>query len=473
MADRKVIERKFKLLTATFDERGRRLWAGAEAEAIGYGGVAAVAAATGLAISTVRKGRDELRAGAPSTGLVRSRKAGGGRPRHEVKDPGLRERLLSLVEPTTRGDPESPLRWTCKSTRTLARELGRSGAPISPQKVGSLLRSFGFSLQGTSRVKEGDAHPDRNAQFECINGLAKGFIERGVPVISVDTKKKENVGEFSNRGREWHPQGKAVEVSTYDFPDPETPKAIPYGVYDVANNDAYVNVGIDHDTPTFAVRSIELWWNKMGSVRYPNARELFVTADGGGSNSYKSRVWKARLQAMADRYGLTIHVSHFPPGTSKWNKIEHRLFSFISINWRGRPLTNYASIVALIASTTTSKGLRVNAELDNSRYPLGAGVTEHEMRGLALSAGALRGAWNYALRPRTTEELAAANRAPPLIKKYQRREHWEKVMLDFTASGLSQRQYCIRNGISRAAFHSQKIKLRGRDPSTRKPRSSS
>ena len=456
MIDRLFVAGKFVLLKGSMNERTRRLWAGAEAEALGFGGVAAVAAATGMAISTVRKGRDELRAGPSSDGLVRVRRAGAGRPSLEEKDPGIKAALESLVDPTTRGDPESPLRWTCKSTRVLARELTKTGHPVSPQKVGALLRTSGFSLQGTSRVKEGKSHPDRNAQFEHINKLAKSFSARGVPVVSVDSKKKELVGEHGNAGREWQPKGKAVEVLTYDFPDPNVRKAIPYGIYDVSSNTGFVNVGIDHDTPNFAVGSIEKWWTTMGSKRYPAATELFLTADGGGSNSHKSRVWKAELQSLADRKHLTIHVSHFPPGTSKWNKIEHRLFSFITLNWRGRPLTTYETVVSLIAATTTAKGLRVRAQLDKGQYPCGAAVEDHVMQGLALTRAPFHGDWNYTLRPRTVQELARAQmlvepkRKPSPLRRTL--ADWSKLVRAQIASGDNSNQFCKRNGINYQTF---------------------
>ncbi len=462
MVDRSVIRRKFGLLTRTMTERGRRLWVGAEADAIGYGGVAAVAAATGMAISTVRKGRDEVRAGALPSDVVHDRRPGGGRRRLEVKDPGILPTLISLVDPTTRGDPESPLRWTCKSVRTLARELKEAKHPVSPQKVGLLLNGAGYSLQGTSRVKEGTDHPDRNAQFEFINERAKDFIARGVPVISVDTKKKENVGNYSNAGREWQPKGQAVEVLTYDFPDLSMPKAIPYGVYDVASNSAYVNVGTDHDTPTFAVRSIETWWKKMGSVRYPGATEVFITADGGGSNSIRAHAWKAQLQLMADRCGLTLHVSHFPPGTSKWNKIEHRLFSFITLNWRGRPLTTYETVVALIASTTTTAGLRVTAELDEAKYPLGTKVPKLVQRGFALERASFHGDWNYTLRPRSAERLAElSGEVEPPRRPIKRRLQWQAIVQEQICSGLSAPEFCRRKGMSYNSFHSARRTIVG------------
>jgi hypothetical protein len=452
MVDLAVIKRKFELLAPTMSERGRRLWAGAEADAIGYGGVAALSAATEMALSTVRKGRDEVRAGASPADVVRDRRAGGGRHRVEKKDPTIKQALEQLVDPTTRGDPESQLRWTCKSTRTLSRQLTADGHPVSPQKVGRLLHEFGYSLQGNSRVKEGIDHPDRNAQFEWINARAKDCLAKGIPVISVDAKKKELVGEYANRGREWQPKGKAVEVRTYDFPDLAMPKAIPYGVYDVAANTALVNVGVDHDTAHFAVRSVEKWWEQMGAIRYPAAKELFITADAGGSNSYRSRGWKNELQSLADRRGLILHISHFPPGTSKWNKIEHRLFSFITLNWRGRPLTTYETIVSLIASTTTTKGLTVLADLDRTQYPLNIKVKRHIWKALTTVGESFHGEWNYTIRPRTPAELSEQEHAPPTGNRYGGRAHWEALVKQQLESGLIPSRFCRQQNVPYYSF---------------------
>ena len=445
-------------------EKMRRFWGGAEADAFGRGGVALVAAATGMAISTVRKGRDELRGGA-SKDVFRVRRKGAGRKRLEEKDPRLLKALETLLDPATRGDPESPLRWTSKSTRGLARELTCAGHPVSASKVAQLVRGLGFSLQGTSKMKEGKSHPERDAQFAHINTQAKGFIARNIPVISVDTKKKEAIGEYSNSGREWRPKGKPVEVLTYDFQCPSTPKAIPYGIYDVAANSGFVNVGIDHDTPIFAVHSIERWWQLMGSIRYPGARELFITADAGGSNSRKSNVWKAQLQAMADRYRLKIHVSHFPPGTSKWNKIEHRLFSFISLNWRGRPLTSYETVVSLIAATTTRKGLTVTAELDNAKYPIGIKVEKHKIDGLSLEHHAFQGIWNYTLHPRTPEELTAIDSQPDNAARSRsraaRRARWVSIFTEQLRSGKSISAFCRDKGINRRCYLEARARILG------------
>ena len=383
------------------EERARRLWAGTEADAIGWGGVAIVARATGLAISTVRKGRDEVRAGARAEDVVRVRRSGGGRRGFEVAHPDVWAKLEKLVDPVTRGDPESPLRWTCKSTHVLSHEMfARHGIRMSDKTVAKLLKDHDYSLQAPSKSVEGAQHPDRNAQFEHINAKAEDCLERGVPVLSVDTKKKELVGNFKNAGREWHPEGEPELVDVHDFPSDAIGKAIPYGVYDVGANDGFVSFGTDHDTPVFAVTTIEAWWKQVGSKRYPTAREVFITADAGGSNGYRSHVWKYELQRVADKLDLAIHVSHFPPGTSKWNKVEHRLFSFISINWRGRPLRTYETVVNLIANTTNRGGLVVRARLDRRKYPTGRKVPVKELRALKIERNDFRGDWNYIVRPR-------------------------------------------------------------------------
>jgi hypothetical protein len=399
--DEQIVRQKWRLLKATLDERARRLWAGAEAEAIGRGGVARVARATKLAISTVRKGRDEVRAGARREDVVNVRRSPGKRP-YEQENPEVWPALEKLVDPLTRGDPESPLRWTCKSTPALAAELfSGHGIRISDKTVAKLLREHGYSLQAPNKSVEGAQHPDRNAQFEHINAAAQERIRRGIPVISVDTKKKELVGNFKNAGQEWQPVGEPELVDVHDFPGDAVGKAIPYGVYDVASNDGFVSVGVDHDTPVFAVKSIEAWWKRVGQDRYPNARELFITADAGGSNSYRSHVWKQQLQRLADTLDLAIHVSHFPPGTSKWNKIEHRLFSFISINWRGRPLRSYETVINLISTTTNRGGLVVRARLDRRRYPIGKKVSKKELRELNITPADFHGDWTYVVRPRS------------------------------------------------------------------------
>jgi len=396
----RAVREKWRLLKATMDERARRLWAGTEAGGIGYGGVAAVARATGLAISTVRKGRDEARRGARPEDVVRVRRSTGKRP-YEVAHPEVWPALERLVDPVTRGDPESPLRWTCKSTALLSAEMfAQHGIRLSDKTVAKLLRQHGYSLQSTRKTVEGAQHLDRNAQFEHINAKAKRCLARGLPFISVDTKKKELVGNFKNAGREWQPKGQPDRVDVHDFPTDAVGKAIPYGVYDVGANDGFVNVGTDHETPVFAVISIETWWTDMGRQRYPDARELFITADAVGSNGYRLHVWKAELQRLADKLDMAIHVSHFPPGTSKWNKIEHRLFSFISMNWRGRPLRTYETVVNLIGNTSTNAGLVVRAQLDRRKYPTGRKVTAKEIRSLKIERDAFHGDWNYVIHPR-------------------------------------------------------------------------
>jgi len=381
------------------DERMRRLWAGAEVLAMSHGGIAAVARATGMSRTTVRAGRDEVVAGVDSDDVVSERRDGGGRPRLEDLDPGLLDALDSLVDPVTRGDPQSPLRWTSKSTRKLAKELGSQGYSVSPQKVGQLLRDLGYSLQANRKRIEGTQHPDRNAQFEFLNDRVEAYQKRGVPVISVDTKKKELIGAFRNGGQEWQPEGKPVPVRVHDFIDRELGKAIPYGVYDLTHNLGWVNVGIDHDTAEFAVQSIWQWWWRMGRKTYPDANEILITADCGGSNGHRLRQWKTELQRFADRTGLTVGVSHFPPGTSKWNKIEHRLFCHITENWRGRPLSDLETVVQLIGSTRTNAGLRVKAKIDTRTYPTGIRISDDEMQSVNLLPEPFHGDWNYTIAP--------------------------------------------------------------------------
>jgi hypothetical protein len=349
------IRRKYRSLEPELDERRRRQWAAAEARDLGWGGVTAVAQATGLSRTTISAGMKELALPAKQRAAeaMRVRHPGGGRRSIAGTDPGLLAALEALIEPTTRGDPESPLRWTCKSIRRLAEELTRENHAVGPVTVAKLLRQAGYSLQANRKTREGASHPDRNAQFEYINASVQRFLRRGQPAISVDTKKKELVGDFKNAGREWRPQGNPEEVRVHDFLIKTLGKAIPYGVYDMLHNQGWVNVGIDRDTAQFAVNSIRRWWNQMGQHRFARAKKLLITADGGGSNSHRSRLWKVSLQALADELGLRLFVCHFPPGTSKWNKIEHRLFSFITQNWRGKPLVNHQTIVNLIASTTT------------------------------------------------------------------------------------------------------------------------
>jgi hypothetical protein len=389
---------KYVVLEPVLDERARRLWAAAESRAIGFGGDALVSAATGLARQTIRRGREELAAGPVLAGRIR--RPGAGRPVLEAKQPGLATALEQLVEPVTRGDPTSPLRWTCKSRAHLTAALVKQGWAVSSTTVGRLLHALGYRLQSVRKSREGTSHPDRNAQFEWINGIAAAFLERGQPVISVDTKKKELVGDFKNAGREWQPSGRPEAARVHDFPSDAIGKAIPYGVYDMARNEAWVRVGRDHDTPAFAVASIRQWWKMMGRRAYPKAEALFITADAGGSNGYRARAWKTELQALADALRLCIHVSHFPPGTSKWNQIEHRLFCHITENWRGKPLRTFETVVALIGHTRTAAGLRVKARLDTATYATGRVVTRAEMKELALHPYDFHGEWNYELRPR-------------------------------------------------------------------------
>ena len=404
MTPEALVRKKFRALKGTMDERMKRLWAGAEADAIGYGGLAAVSRATGLASSTIQKGRRELRAGAKSDDVVKVRRKGGGRRSHEEVHPELLPALMQLVDPATRGDPESPLRWSAKSAVVLSQEMFDTyGIRVSDKTVARLLRQLGYSLQAAKKNVEGAQHPDRNAQFEHINEQATKCLKRGVPFISVDTKKKELVGNFKNAGVEWQPKDEPELVDVHDFPGDALGKAIPYGVYDVADNSGFVNVGTDHDTPVFAVTSIGAWWRLVGEKRYPDADELFISADAGGSNGYRSRVWKVELQRLADKTGLTIHVSHFPPGTSKWNKVEHRLFSFITMNWRGKPLRSYETVISLIGHTKNSGGLVVKAKLDKRRYPTGKKVTDKQMRELNIKLEKFHGDWNYTIRPHTAK----------------------------------------------------------------------
>jgi len=393
-----VIVAKYAVVAPVLDERARRLWAATESRAIGYGGDALVCAATGLARETIRHGRREIERGVEEPGRVR--RAGAGRPSISKTQPGVMEALEELVDPLTRGDPTSPLRWTCKSRAKLAAALASDGWRVSSTTVGRLLHQLGYSLQSVRKSREGMSHPDRNEQFEHINATAASLLGRKQPVISVDTKKKELVGEFSNGGREWQPRGTPEKVLVHDFPDDATGKAIPYGVYDMARNEAWVSVGRHHDTPAFAVASIRQWWKMMGKRAYPRADRLFITADAGGSNGYRSRAWKVELQRFADDSGLRIRVSHFPPGTSKWNKIEHRLFCHITQNWRGKPLRTFETIVDTIGNTRTAEGLRVKAKLDSRKYRTGVVVTKAQMRELALRPHTFHGEWNYELQPR-------------------------------------------------------------------------
>jgi len=383
------------------DERTRRLMAANEARALGRGGISEVSRACGLSRKAIAKGIKEIETGtAPAAGRVRQ--PGAGRKKITDHDPGLAGALERLIAPDTLGDPETPLRWTCKSTRTLAAQLTRRKHPISHLKVAQLLHAQGYSLQGNRKTEEGADHPDRDAQFRHINTQVKRTLAKGAPVISVDTKKKELVGNYANCGRQWLPKKKPVKVQGHDFPGPAVPRAYPYGVYDIERNRGFVNVGTDHDTAAFAVASIRGWWRHEGRRLYPAAKGLMITADGGGSNGSRLRLWKLELQMLADETGLSISVLHFPPGTSKWNKIEHRLFSFISSNWRGKPLRDYETIVKLISRTTTVKGLKVTCRLDRRKYPAGRQVTDEEMRGVNLERHKFHGDWNYTIRPRSS-----------------------------------------------------------------------
>lgn len=396
-----AMKRNYKVLLRELDERARRLWAATEADRAGYGGISAVAEATGMAISTIRQGLTELaelklHAKAYSDGR-RIRRAGAGRKALTNQDAELMGALKKLVDSSTRGDPMSPLLWTCKSTRVLAQELEREGHPASHATVASLLEELGYSLQGNRKTREGASHPDRNAQFEHINTKVKTFQRRGLPVISVDTKKKELIGDFKNGGREWRAHGNPEKVRVHDFENKELGKAIPYGVYDLTRNNGWVSVGSDHDTAEFAVQSIRQWWKQMGRKTYPRVKELLITADGGGSNGSRVRLWKVALQQFADETGMRISVCHLPPGTSKWNKIEHRMFSYITKNWRGRPLETIEVIVNLIANTTTAAGLKIKAALDIGKYEKGITISDEEMKKVRIRMDKFHGDWNYTI----------------------------------------------------------------------------
>ena len=380
------------------NERQRRILLAAEADALGYGGTRVLSSISGVAETTIRRGIRELRKRPKN--LVASRTSGGGRKRSTDKNPDLKKVLQEIIEPETRGDPESPLRWTCKSVRNIADALKKEKLIISHQTVASILRELEYSLQGNKKTKEGADHPDRNEQFLYINSMAKRFLAADNPVISVDTKKKELVGNYKNAGTEWASKGNATEVNGHDFPDKDVPRAIPYGVYDVANDKGWVNVGMSADTAEFAVESIRQWWVRMGKRRYPESKKLLIFADGGGSNGYRSKLWKREIQKLARRERIEITVCHFPRGTSKWNKIEHRLFSFISINWRGKPLLSYQTIVSLIASTKTKAGLTVKVRLDKRNYEKGIEVSQQEMSEINLLKHSFHGEWNYTIKPK-------------------------------------------------------------------------
>lgn len=393
------VRRKFERLSCVLDERGRRVWASVEAESLGYGGQSIVARATGLSRTTLHREELEKDQSPPVSRGDRIRKAGGGRKKLTQQEPKLLSALEALVEPTTRGDPESALRWTCRSTRQLAAALEAQGYQIGHQTVATLLDGLGYSLQGNQKNKGGSSHPDRDAQFKHIHGRVEEFRREGQPVVSVDTKKKELVGDFKNGGKEWRPKGDPEQVRIYDFVDKSLGKANPYGVYDLAANAGWVSVGVDHDTAEFAVETLRRWWEKMGRSRYPAAKELLVTADGGGSNGARVRLWKVAMQGFANQTGLRVAVCHFPPGTSKWNKIEHRMFSHISLNWRGKPLISHEVIVNLIASTTTRTGLKIKAEIDTNIYPKGIQVSDEELKKVKIQRADFHGEWNYTILP--------------------------------------------------------------------------
>jgi Rhodopirellula transposase DDE domain len=405
MVDSIPIRYRYVALSPHLDERGRRSFAASEARSAGYGGIAAVSRATGIAASTIGRGLKELVCGS-AVAADRVRRPGGGRKPLVATDATLLADLLALVSPSERGDPMSPLRWTCKSLRRLAAELGARGHKISHTVVGELLRQQKFSLQANRKTREGDSHPDRDAQFAHINASVTRALSQRQPVISVDTKKKELVGDFKNAGREWRLQGEPEDVRVHDFPIKDLGRAVPYGIYDLAANAGWVSVGIDHDTAAFAVQTIRTWWHGVGARRYPGARCLTITADGGGSNGSRLRLWKRELQRLADELGIEISVHHFPPGTSKWNKIEHRLFAFITMNWRAKPLVSYRVIVDLISATTTDTGLTVRCELDTNSYPKGITVPDEEMRTINIIRDDFHGEWNYTIRPTQTPNLS-------------------------------------------------------------------
>ncbi|OFV94522.1 MAG: transposase [Acidobacteria bacterium RIFCSPLOWO2_12_FULL_65_11] len=386
------------------NERQRRLTAAVEARALGYGGVSAVANATGFSRGTIHRALRELAHPPTTLAHAQIRVRGAGRPRLVDQQPDMQQRLQALVESSTRGDPMSPLLWTCASTTQLATALCREGYPISPDTVGRVLTHMGYSLQANMKsLADGADHPERDDQFRYLTKLVRRFQTGHEPVISVDTKKKELIGPYHNRGRTWRPHGQPEKVKIHDFIDPDEPKAIPYGIYDVARNHGWVNVGCDHDTASFAAGSIYRWWMAMGSRVYPQAREVLICADAGGSNGYRIRLWKVEVQALADKTGLRVTVCHLPPGTSKWNKIEHRLFSHISMNWRGRPLTSHEIVVKLIGATVTKTGLKVNARLDRRKYPTKVKVTDEQMRALNIKPHAFHGEWNYTIEPKNTQ----------------------------------------------------------------------
>jgi len=459
-----VLAAKFAVIFPHLDERQRRLLMAAEARALGHGGIRLVARAAGVREATVSLGAGELEAGAEPLG--RARRPGGGRKRAADVDPGLRPALLALVEPQERGDPMSPLRWTVKSTRNLADELTRQGHKVGADTVGDLLRAEGFSLQGNAKALEGTRHPDRDAQFRYISEQVRAHQATADPVISVDTKKKELIGEFKNAGRSWRPQGQPAAVRTHDFPSDSAGNAIPYGVYDVTASAGWVNAGTDHDTAAFAVESIRRWWNAAGGSEYPRARRLLITADAGGSNGYRTRAWKTGLAALAAETGLQITCCHFPPGTSKWNKIEHRLFSHITMNWRGRPLTSHDVIINSIAATTTRTGLTVQARLDDGTYPTGIKVSNAQMAALPVSRHPFHGDWNYTLHP------AARHAAAGPAASAEQPGHHEPALPELTGLATAEMDELIaRLAALRQAQREQRARAHPASDARHKPRS--
>ena len=395
----KDLRERYESIKSHLNEKGRRLWCANEAKALPRGGITMVSKATGVSRTTITEGVKELKGEKEVTSLERVRRAGGGRKGAEAKDEHLKRDIEGLVDPVTRGDPESPLRWTSKSTEKLAQELNKNGHRASDRLVSRILKKLGYSLQANKKTKEGSHHPDRDAQFQYINEKVKQFLEEAYPVISVDTKKKENLGNYKNGGSEYAKKGTPIEVNGHDFPDKKLGKAVPYGVYEIMRNQGWVNVGLSADTAEFAVESIRRWWNRMGKRAYKNTNKIYINADGGGSNGHRVKLWKVELQKLATETGLEIHVSHFPPGTSKWNKIEHRMFSFISKNWRGKPLLNSATVVNLISNTTTKKGLAITADLDENVYTKGIKVSDDELLSINLKKDDFHGDWNYIIAP--------------------------------------------------------------------------
>lgn len=405
MTDAKGYRERLLALMPHLNERQLRMAAALEARSLGYGGVSAVARATGLARGTVHRALEELKNPRARSAIHHVRAEGGGRKKTALKNPRILNRLKVLVESSTRGDPMSPLLWTCRSTRELAGTLSKEGCRVSHVTVAEMLKDLGYSLQANIKtLEEGAAHPDRDRQFQHLNRQVCSFLKQGNPVISVDTKKKELIGPYYNKGRRWRPQGEPEQVKVHDFIDPEEPKAIPYGIYDVAKNLGWVNVGVDHDTAGFAVSSIRRWWQSMGCQEYPQAEQLLICADSGGSNGYRIRLWKFELQLFVDETGVGVTVCHLPPGASKWNKIEHRLFSHISMNWRGRPLVSHEVVVKLIGATMTKTGLKVKAKLDKRKYPLKVKVSDEEMQSLNIEPHEFHGEWNYTIKPRNIKK---------------------------------------------------------------------